>query len=157
MFVDKLLKGNCQQLVNSFSCVIKLFFIPLHPSCAQTNYYFTKTKGNEKNILLFSVLAVAAMTQAKDRTIVVKGSGSTIPGKTEVTIHEGEDSDTITVTPSSDVTTITVTVRDLDGVLIQHDVLSAAGDNLELSTPSPDKGFVITLRDDDGVIYQEYE
>ena len=111
----------------------------------------------KKTILLFSALAVAAMTEAKDRTIVVKGSGSTIPGKTEVTSHEGEGSDTLTVIPGTGITTITVTVRDLDGVLISQDVLSASGDYLELSTPSAPNGCVVTLRDDDGVVYVEYE
>ena len=89
----------------------------------------------KKQILLFTALAITAMTQAKDRTIVVKGSGGITPGKTEVTTHEGEDSDTITVTPGSGITTITVTVRDLDGELVSHNVLSATGDYLEFSTP----------------------
>lgn len=111
----------------------------------------------KKILFLFVSAFIAEITLAKDRTIVVRSEHGITKGNTEVHVHEGEDSDTITVTPGSDIATITVTVRDLDGVLIQHDVLSAAGDYLELSTPSTDNGFVITLRDDDGVIYQEYE
>ena len=94
---------------------------------------------------------------AKDRTVVVRPTIGTTTGKTEVTSHEGENSDTLTVTPGTGITTITVTVRDLDGVLISQDVLSASGDYLELSTPSAPNGCVVTLRDDDGVVYVEYE
>ena len=111
----------------------------------------------KKTILLFTALAVTALAQAKDRTIIVKGSGSTIPSMTEVTSHEGEDSDTITVTPGTDITTITVTVRDLDGTLVSHDVLSASGGTLNISTPLTTNGCVVTLSDDDGVVYVEYE
>ena len=97
------------------------------------------------------------MTGAKNRTVVVRSDAGTTTGKTEVTSHEGEGSDTLTVTPGTGITTITVTVRDLDGVLISNDVLSASGDYLELSTPSAPNGCVVTLRDDDGVVYMEYE
>ena len=109
-----------------------------------------------KKKLFVALLFVAILAQAKDHTIVVRGPGNQTKSKTEVTSHEGEGSDTITVTPGSDVTAITVTVRNLDGVLIQHDVLSATGDYLEFSTPSTDNGCVVTLRDDDGVVYVEY-
>ena len=111
----------------------------------------------KKTIFLISVLAVATMSYAKDRTIVVKGSGGITPGKTEVTSHEGEGSDTLTVTPGTGITTITVTVRDLDGGLISSDVLSATGDYLEFSTPQAPGGCLVTLRDDNGVVYMEYD
>lgn len=116
-----------------------------------------KSNISRKSVLLSFTLLVALLAQAKDRTVVVRGGTGVTTGKTEVTIHEGEGTDTITVTPGTDVTTITVTVRDLDGVLIQHDVLSATGDYLEFSTPSSDNGCVVTLRDDNGVVYEEYD
>ena len=110
-----------------------------------------------KKKLLAALLFVAIVAQAKDHTIVVRGPIDIKPGKTEVTSHEGEDSDTLTVTPGTSITTITVTVHDLDGTLVSHDVLSASGDYLEFSTPQVPGGCVVTLRDDDGVVYTEYE
>ena len=111
-----------------------------------------------KKIFLFSAALVTAMlAQAKDITVVVKGTNQTPKGNTEVTSHEGEGSDTITVTPGTGITTITVTLRDLDGVLISYDVLSASGDYLELSTPQAPGGCLVTLRDDNGVVYMEYD
>lgn len=104
-----------------------------------------------------SALLVGQFALADNHKLVVKPKGQGQTGHTEVTLHPGEDGDTITVTPGTDVTTITVTVRDLDGVLIQHDVLSATGDYLEFSTPSTDNGCVVTLRDDNGVVYEEYD
>ena len=110
-----------------------------------------------KKKLLAALLFVAIVAPAKDHTIVVKGPGNQTKSKTEVTSHEGEDSDTLTVTPGTGITTITVTVRDLDGTLLQQDVLSASGDYLNISTPLITNGCVVTLRDDDGVVYTEYE
>ena len=110
-----------------------------------------------KKKLFVALLFVAILAQAKDHTIVVRGPGHQTKSKTEVTIHEGEDSDTLTVTPGSDITTITVTVRDLEGTLIQHDVLSATGDYLDFSTPSTSNGCLVTLRDDKGVVYSGYD
>lgn len=110
----------------------------------------------KKEFLIIVTLVSALFIQAKDHTIVVKGPTDVKPGKTEVTIHEGEGTDTITVTPGTDVTTITVTVRDLDGVLIQHDVLSATGDYLELSTPSTDNGYILSVRDERSVVFEVF-
>lgn len=106
--------------------------------------------------LLVSAL-IAQFMLAKDHTIVVRSEHGITKGNTEVHVHEGEDVDTITVTPGADVTTITVTVRDLDGTLIQHDVLSATGDYLDFSTPSTSNGCLVTLRDDKGVVYSGYD
>lgn len=111
----------------------------------------------DKKFLLTALVFAATMTQAKDYTIVVRGPSNLTKPKTEVTTHEGEGSDTLTVTPGTDITTITVTLRNLDGTLISNDVLSASGDYLELSTPPAPNGCVVTLRDDDGVVYVEYE
>ena len=109
----------------------------------------------KKTIALFAALAFVLCMAAKDRTVVVRPTTGTTNGSTEVTSHEGEDSDTLTVTLGTGITTITVTVRDLDGTLLQQNVLSALGDHLSISTPSTPNGCVVTLRDDDGVVYCE--
>lgn len=111
----------------------------------------------KKTIALFAALALVLCVAAKDRTVVVRPTTGTTTGSTEVTSHEGEGSDTLTVTPGTGITTITVTVRDLDGVLISNDVLSASGDYLELPTPYAPNGCVVTLRDDNGVVFVDYD
>jgi hypothetical protein len=111
----------------------------------------------KRKMLLMTALFVSMLVQSKDHTVVVRGNTGTTTGSTEVTSHEGEDSDTLTVTPGTGITTITVTVRDLYGSLISNDVLSAAGDYLEFSTPQAPGGCIVTLRDDNGVVYMEYD
>ena len=111
----------------------------------------------KKSVILPAILLLGLFAQAKDYHLVVKPKGQGQTVNTEVTSHEGEDSDTLTVTPGTGITAITVTVRDLGGALISNDVLSAAGDYLELSTPPAPGGCLITLRDDNGVVYMEYE
>ena len=60
-----------------------------------------------KKKLFVALLFVAILAQAKDHKIVVKGPGNQTKSKTEVTSHEGEGSDTITVTPGSDISKYT--------------------------------------------------
>ena len=111
----------------------------------------------KRKVLVIAAIMAAMAVSAKDRTVVVRSNTGTTTGSTEVTSHEGEGSDTLTVTPGTGITTITVTVRDLDGVLISNDVLSASGDYLELSTPQVPGGCVVTLRDDNGVVFVDYD
>ena len=107
----------------------------------------------KKVFLLFSLfLSVSAWSD--NRVIDIKGG--TIPEveNTEVSIN----SDSIIVKPAVDVTAITVTVTDVEGAVINEQVLPAQCDlTVEVSTPSPSEGYTLELRDDTGLIYRESE
>lgn len=104
-------------------------------------------------LLLLAALLASSFAQAKDYTLFIKGKGQIVKGNTEVFVNDGEQSDTITVTPGSDVTTITITVSAPDGTLLQQEVLSASGDRLDFTTPSTENGYLLSIRDNHGEVY----
>lgn len=59
-----------------------------------------------KKILLAALLVVAIVAQAKDHTIVVRAPSNQTKSMTEVTSHERKESNTLTVTPGTGITTI---------------------------------------------------
>lgn len=105
--------------------------------------------------LLFAALVAAQFAFAKDYTVVVRGKGVGTKGHTEVFIHEEEGSDTISVTPGDGVTTITVTLTDLDGNVIGHEVLFGDGDCVEFSTPDGADCLFLEVRDNRGYVYRD--
>ena len=98
-----------------------------------------KNEKMKKTILLLGIVLIALFAYSKDHTIVVRGPGILTKGNTEVTTHENENSDSIIVTPGTDITSITVNIRNLDGTLQLHDVLSATGDYMYFTTPITEK------------------
>ena len=108
--------------------------------------------------LLFVMLFAFQFAQAKDYTVVVRGPQHPTKGHTEVVTKEGESNDSIVVTPGVDITTINVTVRDLDGTLLQQETTTAMIDNtLILTTPPTNNGCILAIRDDNGIVYQSFE
>ena len=104
-----------------------------------------------KLLIVFVLLSILAV-QARDYSIVIKSSGTTVKGNTEVSL--GPDS--IVVKPATDVTVITVTVTDVTGEVLSEQVLPAQSDaTVNVTTPSSSEGYTLELRDDTGLIYSE--
>lgn len=108
-----------------------------------------------KTIFLFAALLSAQFAFAKDYTLVVKGKDVTSKGHTEVYVHEEADSDTISVIPGAGVTTISVTLTDLDGNVVGHEMLFGDGDYIEFSTPDDMDCLILEVRDNRGYVYRD--
>ena len=75
---------------------------------------------------------------------------------TEVTSHGDGTADTLTVTPSSDATTIVVTIEDANGNLLdQQAILTGISSTLSLCLPPEGSGSLLRIRDDNCVVYEE--
>lgn len=109
----------------------------------------------QKALLLFVVLLISQLADAKEYKLVVRGKGQSSKGHTEVTVHGGADGDSITVTPGATATSITVTLHDALGNVVSHDLLSTLGDELTLQTPPTSGGCLMVIRDDNDVVFTE--
>ncbi|MBO5629267.1 MAG: hypothetical protein J5965_09375 [Aeriscardovia sp.] len=104
-----------------------------------------------KLLIVFVLLSILAV-QAREYSIVIKSSGTTVKGNTEVSL--GPDS--IVVKPATDITVITVAVTDVNGEVLSEQVLPAQSDaTVHVNTPSSSDGYTLELRDDNGLIYSE--
>lgn len=112
-----------------------------------------------KKKILFAVAALTAtLVQAKDHNIVVRTDQPTTKGNTEVKVDQTGNGEVITITPAKDVTTITVTVKDMFGEVIAEGDVSATNEGVyELTTPETTEGNIIEVSDDNGVVYSEIE
>ena len=110
----------------------------------------------KKKILFVAVLFVAMLLQAKNRTIVVRGySGGTIKTATEVTT---ESSDSIVITPGDGVTTIQVTVTDMEGEVISQNILPAdESTTVDIDVPDESDACLIEVEDNTGIVYTGVE
>lgn len=112
----------------------------------------------KKSLLMIAAVLTAMLLQAKDHTIVVRTDQSTPKGNTEVKVDYAPGGDVITITPSKDVSTITVTVKDEYGeVVAEGDVPANTEGVYELSTPETNEGGTIEVSDDYGVVHVEVE
>lgn len=109
----------------------------------------------KKKFFIMAAILSAQLAQGKDYHVVVKNETTVPKGHTEVYDHEEEGSDTICVTPGDGVTTITVTLTDLDGNVIGHEVLFGDGDCVEFSTPDGADCLFLEVRDNRGYVYRD--
>ena len=112
----------------------------------------------KKKILLVAVLLVGLLAQAREITLVVKGTNTSSTGSTEVTTKGTSFSDTLTVVPGKDVENIFITLRDGTGQVREYYCVPAGWeDMLRVITPSLPNSYILEIRDDSGVIYTEGE
>ncbi len=112
----------------------------------------------KKFYLLIAAVLTAMLVQAKEHTIVINGHSILTKGHTEVKVDQTANGDIITITPSKDVNTITVTVKDEYGeVVTEGDVPANTEGVYELSTPETNEGGTIEVSDDYGVVHVEVE
>lgn len=108
---------------------------------------------------IFSVCLLVSsilLSQAGERTIVIRQNPLLNAGKTKVTTHEGGDSDSLVVEPGANATAICVHVKDAVGqVLSQHVLPAQTETTIVVETPTPTEGGSIEISDDEGVVYEE--
>ena len=104
-------------------------------------------------------MIAAIDVNAKDHKIVVKENGDISNNRTEVFVG-GDDgtSDTISVVPAVDVTTICVIIKDKEGNVVEQQTVSASDKNmLTITSPLLLDGYYIEIVDDYEVIYTSFE
>lgn len=106
----------------------------------------------KRKLLIVSVLLSILVVQARDYSIVIKSSGTTVKGNTEVSLAP----DSIVVKPATNIAAITVTVTDVTGEVLSEQVLPAQSNaTVNVTTPPSSEGYTLELRDDTGLIYLE--
>lgn len=112
----------------------------------------------KKSLLMIAAVLTAMLLQAKDHTIVVRTDQPTPKGNTEVKVDYAPGGDVITITPSKDVNTITVTVKDEYGeVVAEGDVPANTEGVYVVNTPGTTGENIIEVSDDNGVVYSDFE
>lgn len=110
-----------------------------------------------KPFIVAAMLTVASLVQAKDYHVVIKEKDKSI-GRTEVFFGGNFQSDTITVLPADDITELQLTVKTLEGeVLFSQFILFDLPENFNIITPHMPEGFLLEIKDNNGVIYTGVE
>ena len=113
----------------------------------------------KKIFVLLVILLTVLSAQAKDHNVVIKGDFGQSGSHTEVFV-EGDDgsADTISVVPASDVTTICVVIKDVEGNVVERYNISAKLDNaLIINSPLLPDGYILEIRDDKEIVYRTRE
>ena len=106
---------------------------------------------------MFVAILVAQFSMAKDHVIVIKAGTPSNPQATEVKTDGDGETETITVTPATDATVVTATVKDIYGSIVSQDAVPAsATGSYMLTTPNLPTGTILEIRDNKGVIYISY-
>ncbi|MBQ9637875.1 MAG: hypothetical protein IJV36_08300 [Prevotella sp.] len=101
---------------------------------------------------------MAHVAQAKDIKVVIKGHPTTPIGSTEVFVGKNSDADTITVVPGKNATFLTISLKGLDGEVLSSYVLPVgASGAFNIITPELPEGFVLEVKDNNGVVYTGIE
>lgn len=113
-------------------------------------------------ITKYAVIAVLLMaTQfswAKDIKVVIKTTGTKPIGGTEVFIGKDNEVDTVTVVPGNNVTNLIVSLKGLDGETLSSYFLPVdTPDVFNIITPHMPEGFLLEIKDNNGVIYTGVE
>lgn len=112
----------------------------------------------KKASFIFMSLFMAQLAIAGNHVIVVKGDLPTTQTHTEVKVDPTANGDVITITPSKDVNTITVTVKDEYGeVVAEGDVPANTEGVYVVNTPGTTEGGTIEVSDDNGLVHVEVE
>lgn len=110
-----------------------------------------------KTLLIAAMLAVASLAQAKDYHVVIRSKEKPI-GFTEVVVNDKFKSDTITVIPADNVTEIHLSIKTLAGEVIFCRVIPfEIPESLNIITPHMPEGFLLEIKDNNGVIYTSIE
>lgn len=111
-----------------------------------------------KALFIFAALLIAQLAQAKDYVIVIRGSNAGQSPRTEVTPEINHQTDTLHVVPACDVTSIYVTLKDIDGNTIECYYSPAqVNDSFSIVTPALPKGYILEIADERGVVFAKYE
>jgi hypothetical protein len=114
----------------------------------------------KKAIVLFVAWYVAQFTMAKDYVLVVKGNNNSVKSNVEVKSDNGDvdETKTITIKPGTDITTITVSVKDVYGeTLSQHVIPASENGTYVLTIPEFSNGTILEVNDGNSVVYSNFE
>lgn len=111
----------------------------------------------KKKLMLLLALCFAQMAQAKDYKLVIRNNGTSVKSNTEVKTDLEGETETIMVTPASDATVVTATVKDMNGTIVSQDAVPASvPDSYVLTTPNLPTGTILEIRDNKGIVYSNY-
>ncbi len=106
--------------------------------------------------IIVAILTSIASVHAKNHNIVLRPTGVSQKGHTEV--YDNGASDTLTVIPATDATTIHVLIKDVEGnVQDSHLVAANAESQICIFAPSRPDGYFLEVRDDRETVYTSYE
>lgn len=110
----------------------------------------------------FAVIAVLLMAAqliwAKDIKVVIKTTGTKPIGETEVFVGRDNEVDTVTVVPGNSVTNLIVSLKRFDGETLSSFFLPVdTPDVLNIITPHMPEGFLLEIKDNNGVVYTGVE
>ena len=112
----------------------------------------------KKISILFASVLFAQLIWAGNHVIVIKAEPKLPKGSTEIKVDETPTGDVITITPSDETSTITITVKDEYGdVIAENDVPATTDGVYEVTTPENNEGGVVEVSDDAGVVYSNFE
>lgn len=103
-------------------------------------------------VVFLLIMVIALCVAAQRRTIVIRGSGSTSTGNTEVF---NDSPDTVVVVPGDNVYDVEIDVKSFDGNVVTQYVFPVSKiEDVTISTPDFQDGNVIEIKDETGVIYE---
>lgn len=110
-----------------------------------------------KTFIVAAMLTVASLVQAKDYHVVIKEKDKSI-GRTEVFVGGNFQSDTINVIPAEDITEIQISIKTLDGEVLQSETIPFnVTEGFNFITPHMPEGFLLEIMDNNGVVYTGIE
>jgi len=112
----------------------------------------------KKISILFVSVLFAQLIWAGNHVIVIKAEPKLTKGSTEIKVDETPTGDVITITPSDETSTITITVKDEYGdVIAENDVPATTDGVYEVTTPENNEGGVVEVSDVNGIVYTNIE
>ncbi|MBQ8097276.1 MAG: hypothetical protein IJ243_09385 [Prevotella sp.] len=112
----------------------------------------------KKEILMIAALFMTLHAQAKDYVIVIRGDNAGQSPRTEVYSKDHPQTDTLSVVPASNVTSIYVTIKDVEGNTIEsHYSPAQCNDHFSIITPVLPNGYILEVSDERGVVFARYE
>lgn len=115
--------------------------------------------NKKKNLIVTAaLLAAVQFGQAKDYKVVIRPIPGTTVSKTEIFVGKNNDADTITVVPGKNATFLTISLKGLDGEVLSSYVLPVgASGAFNIITPELPEGFLLEIKDNNGVVYTGIE
>ncbi len=111
-----------------------------------------------KTFIVTAMLTVASLAQAKDYHVSIKAPAGRPVISTEVFIGGNFQSDTINVIPAEDITEIQISIKTLDGEVLQSETIPFnVTEGFNFITPHMPEGFLLEIMDNNGVVYTGVE
>ena len=111
----------------------------------------------KRRLLAITMLVVALTSVAKDYNIVIRHKDKS-KNKTEIYVGNLPLSDTINVVPGANVTEIHLSMKKLNGEVILSKVIAiTTPETYQIITPPMPEGFLLEIKDNNGVIYTSIE